>query len=670
MNENRLGLETSPYLLQHAHNPVNWYPWCDEAFQKAESENKLVLVSIGYSSCHWCHVMEKETFSDVSVADIMNSNYVCIKVDREERPDIDQIYMDAVRIITRSGGWPLNCFALPDGRPVYGGTYFTKDNWISVLESLNATWRNEQQRVVEVAEELSRGVADSEIIKGKKQQEEIVPAIISDYIVRLKRILDYKNGGIKGAPKFPMPGLLNFLLTYSVHFPDDEVKSFVFDTLERMANGGIYDQLGGGFARYTVDDLWHVPHFEKMLYDNAQLLQLYSRAYRIKPNPLYKKVVYETVNFIESELKSPDGGFYSSLDADSNGAEGDFYTWKKNEVEKILGKDAELFCSAYAISAAGNWENSNVLRRTTSSEDLVAVFGMNSSAIDEVLNNSKQLLLENRSKRLKPNLDDKIIVSWNSLLISALVDCYQTFNEIRFIETTLGCLNYIQKNHIDGDTLKRIACKGRVYIDGMLEDYANLISALIRIQQVTLNDEYINLAGRLTRKVFTDFFDDKSGMFFNATPEQQKIQIRKMDLMDGVMPSSNSVMCRNLIYLSNLNENFEYKGKTDQIISNIVEHLKHGGPYVYEWAYLYFLLLLPRVSLSVGERKDISSVNLINSRIVYPSLFTFSNQSIIRQVESETVVNLCIGESCTLQGGENIEIVNKISTINISNRLF
>jgi len=373
---NRLSKETSPYLLQHANNPVNWYPWGDEALSKAKAENKLVLVSIGYSSCHWCHVMEHEAFSNPTVTEFMNNHFVNIKVDREERPDIDQIYMNAVQIINRSGGWPLNCFTLPNGKPVFGGTYFSSDDWLEILTNLNSTWVNDPTRIVEVAEELSLTIAGSEVVRFKQKTDNTSSYVLKDYTERLKKLFDTKNGGIIGSPKFPMPGFLDYLLEYALHSPDTNILDFVFLTLDKIAQGGIYDHLAGGFARYSVDENWHIPHFEKMLYDNAQLISLYSKAYRINPNKLYKTAVEDSINFVINEMSASEGGFYSAFDADSSGDEGSYYKWTKQEIEAILKDDAELFSAAFGVTATGNFNNSNVLIRSASDEQLASIFNL------------------------------------------------------------------------------------------------------------------------------------------------------------------------------------------------------------------------------------------------------------------------------------------------------
>ncbi|MHC1704790.1 MAG: thioredoxin domain-containing protein [Tenuifilaceae bacterium] len=657
---NRLAKETSPYLLQHANNPVDWYPWGDEAFEKAKKENKLLLISIGYSSCHWCHVMEHEAFSDVEITDFMNSNYINIKVDREEHPEVDQIYMNAVQIINRTGGWPLNCFALPDGKPVFGGTYFTKDNWLDVIKSLNATWLNEKNRVIEVAEELSQSIAGSEVIKVRRNPELLESTVIQDYTNRLKKLFDTKNGGIKGAPKFPMPGFIEYLLIYGYHFPDQEVLDHVFLTLDKIALGGIYDHLGGGFSRYAVDEVWHIPHFEKMLYDNVQLISLYSKAYRIQPKELYKTTVAQTISFLLNELKSPQGGFYAAYDADSEGREGAYYTWSKTELESHLGNDAELFSVAYSVTATGNFDEKNVLARSTSNDHLKCIFSDDIKSIERRLENAKNKLFNIRKGRIRPALDDKVIVSWNSMAIIALLDAYISFNDETYLESAITCANYIDENHIIDNRLQRINCKGTVSVDGLLEDYSFLIKSYLALYQVTFNIKWLNKAEDLLKITIADFYDSESGMFFYAPVNNTKLIARKMELTDGVISSSGSVMAQVLFDIGKLLNNEEYVLMSKQMLVNISEHFKFGGPYVYGWAKLMLTQLLPQANLTFNEGnvKDISQK--IFSKIIYPSI----NSSINPQSKSQEI-GLCLRNTCNKFPCEPEPISSTINSIKL-----
>jgi uncharacterized protein YyaL (SSP411 family) len=646
---NRLSKETSPYLLQHASNPVDWYPWGDEAFDKAKAENKLLLVSIGYSSCHWCHVMEHKAFSDPAVTSFMNENFVNIKVDREERPDIDQIYMNAVQIINRNGGWPLNCFALPNGKPVFGGTYFSPDDWLSVIKNLNNTWLKEPERIIEVANELSSSVERTEVIIFKQNPDQPYHNIIKDHANRLKKLFDTRNGGIIGSPKFPMPGLLDFLLEYGLHLPDKEIVDQVFLTLDKIALGGICDHLEGGFSRYTVDENWHIPHFEKMLYDNAQLISIYSKAYRINPNEQYQRVVKETIDFVTDQMRAPEGGFYSSFDADSAGDEGLYYKWTKQEIESILGEDAELFSVAYGVTAAGNFHHSNILIRSTTSEQLVSLFSSDVQTIELKIENAKQKLIGIRKQRVKPGLDDKIILSWNSMMISALVEAYQTFGANRYLEIALECANYILKYHSNDAELKRIFCKGKLSVNGLLEDYAHLIKAYLSIYKVTLNQSWIKKAEQLVNSVITNFYSESSGMFFYAHKQDDKLIARKMDLTDGVMPSSGSIMAQSLFELGTLTRNNDFIAMSTQMIANITESLEHGGPYVFGWSKLMLMQQIAAVNLTLKSNEQIAPLNQILSKVVFSSLYiSLTNNQISSDCceSKQSNIKICIGNSC------------------------
>ncbi|BDX39529.1 thioredoxin [Tenuifilaceae bacterium CYCD] len=661
LNEpNSLINEVSPYLLQHSYNPVKWYAWNDETLEIARKENKMLLISIGYSSCHWCHVMEKESFIDFDVAEIMNRNYICIKVDREERPDIDQIYINAVQIITRRGGWPLNCFALPDGRPIYGGTYFPKDQWKNILESLQETWINEPEKVKEVAEELAQGISNSEIINRKTPVESLnIKESLNNSIHEILPALDFRNGGTAGAPKFPMPGFLKLLLKYSFHSSNAEITKFVDITLGKVANGGIYDHIGGGFFRYAVDEKWHVPHFEKMLYDNAQLVELYSLAYRVNPNPLYKKIVEETVNFLEHELQSPNGGFYNSLDADSNGQEGEFYTWRKDEIEKILEYDSELFCSALGVTPVGNWENTNILRRCITNEQLEAIFNLPSQEIDYRLNRSIIKLRNERNKHILPLVDDKIITSWNGLLISALAQAYISFSNKQYLELALLANSYIENNHFVDGALKRISCKEKVYTDPFLDDYSNYINALIILYNATLNKEWINKADALLQKAISDFWDSNSGMFF-YTPSNNKLIARKMELIDGVIPSANAQMATNLLQLAGILQNENYKSLSTQMLANIAENISSSGLFVYAWVEQFLAKSLPLILVKTFKN-DIEDINKIQCNTIYPNI-------IFEKIDGELKpeIQVCYGNSCQEPETDTNLIIDRINRIKLN----
>jgi uncharacterized protein len=428
---NRLSQETSPYLLQHANNPVFWFPWGKEALEKAKEENKLILVSIGYSACHWCHVMEHECFEDEQVAEIMNRDFVSIKIDREERPDLDQVYMNAIQLMTERGGWPLNCFCLPNQMPIYGGTYFPKEEWINLLLNLSKLWRDKPEEAVEYADKLTAGIRQSEMLVKNTTESAFLVEQLKEMFDIWKRSFDMTEGGYASAPKFPLPNNWIFMLRYAHLMKEPAARMISKITLERMAKGGIYDQIGGGFSRYSVDDRWHVPHFEKMLYDNAQLVSLYSEAYQYDPDDLYRKVVYQSLDFIKRELTSPEGGFYSALDADSEGVEGKFYTYSREELVSILGEDEELFSIYYNVTNSGNWveERTNIFFRKLDDADLASKLGLSIDELSKKMVLAKMKVFNHRSTRVSPGLDNKILASWNGLMLKAFADACRVFNE-------------------------------------------------------------------------------------------------------------------------------------------------------------------------------------------------------------------------------------------------
>ncbi|MEZ4782277.1 MAG: thioredoxin domain-containing protein [Flavobacteriaceae bacterium] len=428
---NELINETSPYLLQHAHNPVNWNAWNDETLNEAKANNKLLLISIGYASCHWCHVMEHESFEDVEVAQIMNKNFINIKVDREERPDVDQVYMNAVQLMTGSGGWPLNVVALPDGRPVWGGTYFKKEQWMSVLEQISEVYQENPQKLIEYADKLEAGIKSLDVVNLNPNEVKFNHEFVLNAVNKWSQSFDRIKGGINRAPKFMMPNNLHFLMREAYQNNNTDLQGYVNLTLTKIAFGGVFDHVGGGFSRYSVDDKWHVPHFEKMLYDNAQLVSLYSDAYIITKNPLYKEVVFETLEFVKRELTDANGTFYSSLDADSTTLsgeleEGAFYVWTETELKKILGEDFQLFANYYNINDYGLWEHNNyVLIRSDSDQVFNKKYDISIEDITKKKTAWKKLLLKERAKRNRPRLDDKVLTSWNALMLKAYVDAYK-----------------------------------------------------------------------------------------------------------------------------------------------------------------------------------------------------------------------------------------------------
>jgi uncharacterized protein YyaL (SSP411 family) len=589
---NHLANSTSPYLLQHASNPVNWYPWGDEALQKARDENKLILVSIGYSACHWCHVMEHESFEDEAVAGVMNEYFVCIKVDREERPDIDQIYMSAVQLMSGRGGWPLNCICLPDQRPIYGGTYFRKNDWTSLLFNLADFFKQKPNEAEEYAAKLTEGIQKYETIDFITEEATYTKKDITKIINNWKRYFDRAEGGLGNAPKFPMPNNWQFLMRCTHLMQEEDVAEMVKLTLQKMAFGGIYDHVGGGFARYAVDGIWHVPHFEKMLYDNAQLISLYAEAYTWNTDALYKQIVNEIVTFSVRELMSPDGGFYSALDADSEGIEGKFYVFTKAEIEDILGEDAGLFCIYYNITDEGNWEEeeTNVFYRTESDGELAKKLGITAEDLYTKIKTSKEKVFEARSKRIRPSLDNKILASWNGLMLKGLCDAYRAFDKPEYIELALKSAEFIISNLVNNNSrLTRIHNKNTSFAGkapAFLDDYANIIDGLIALYEVTFDETWLQHAVQLINQAISHYYDEANGVFFYTADDDKKLIARKSEIMDGVTPASNSVMARNLKKLGLLFDNEQYSSLSAQLLRNVVPHMAKYGSSYSNWAML------------------------------------------------------------------------------------
>ncbi len=598
---NALIHSSSPYLLQHAHNPVNWQPWSDEVIKKAKKENRLILISIGYAACHWCHVMEHESFEDERVAEIMNDNFYCIKVDREERPDVDHYYMTAVQLMRRQGGWPLNVIALPDGRPVWGGTYFPRDTWMNDISAIADFYRKNKEQTEDYAKKLQEGIEQVSIIS---EPEVVLPAnskLIDNAVAEWSKKFDYENGGREGAPKFPMPVNLDFLLYYGFVKKDESVLGFIDLTLKKMAWGGIYDQIGGGFARYSVDEFWKVPHFEKMLYDNGQLLSIYSKAYQQFKNDEFKSVVYDTVNFVERELMEESGAFYSSLDADSEGQEGKFYVWNQKELNKALGYDFELFSKYYNVDAKGYWEQGNyILLRNDSISDFTQKNNVSENDLKIKIKTWKDKLLEIRSKRVRPGLDDKTLASWNALMIKGLVDAFVAFSEQRFLKLAIQNAEFVEKNLLtEHGELLHVWKKGKKSVDGFLEDYALLIQAYLALFAVTGDDKWLKLSQNLAETCFHHFYDEKSGMFYFSKKESTSSVINYFQTEDNVIPAANSVMGNNLYNLYLILGKPEYRDMVKKMLQAIIFNFKNYPMAYANWGTLMLKVYKPHFEIVV-----------------------------------------------------------------------
>ena len=556
---NNLAAERSLYLLQHANNPVNWYPWGKEALDKAIAEQKLLIISIGYAACHWCHVMEHECFEDLEVAEVMNKHFVCIKIDREERPDLDQIYMNALQLMKGQGGWPLNIIALPNQKPIYGGTYFKKSDWISVLENINSYYHQNPSETTAYADKLTEGIRQIDQIIPNQQVPDFTITSLQQALDKIIPYYDFTYGAHQGAPKFPMPCYYLFLLKFAHVTNDNRVTAFVQLTLNQMANGGIYDHLAGGFARYAVDEQWKIPHFEKMLYDNAQLISLYTAAFLKFKTPLYKQVAIETIDFCMKDFLQAGEGFQSAFDADSEGVEGKYYCFSKEEITNFLGNDAALFCSYFEISEHGNWEeNINILHRKKPNEHIAESYNLSVEELSEKINLLKIQLLTYRKQRIKPALDDKQLTSWNALMIKALADAYLAFDNIEYLKTAVSTGDFIYTKLFDQHTLYRSYQNKNAKIPGFLDDYALTIEAFISLYEITFDEKWLSAAEQITSICIAQFQDQDTQMFYYTAANDTPLIARKFETIDNVIPSSNAVLAQAMLKLGELLSNESY----------------------------------------------------------------------------------------------------------------
>ena len=584
---NSLINESSPYLLQHAHHPIHWLPWSDEAFEQARKLNKLVLISIGYSACHWCHVMAHECFEDQEVADLMNAHFINIKVDREERPDVDQVYMSAVQLMTQKGGWPLNCITLPDGRPIYGGTYFPKEQWIHVLKSLVYTFQNDKDKVEEYAAKLHEGLSVNELIAIPQDEPNLQSEKLVELVARWKKQFDWMEGGMSRAPKFPMPNNYGYLLAHGQFFKDEKLQEYVRLTLDKMAFGGIYDQIGGGFTRYSVDMIWKVPHFEKMLYDNAQLMELYAMGYESFRDDHYKQIVQEIFTWLQREMKDESGAYYSALDADSEGEEGKYYCWNEGELKSIIQSDYSLFADYYAVSNRGFWEDDKyILLKTQSDAAFAKKWNIHLETLEQKVSEWKSLLLSERQKRIAPGLDHKCLTSWNAQLIKGMCRAYNALHQEEFLIEARKIAKWILSSQLkDKEHLYHVNTNGVASIDGFLEDYAHAIDAFIQLYQRTGELIWLEHAKMWASLVEKEFMHPESKMCYFTSIDTQLV-VRKMEIHDNVIPSSNSVMARNFFRLGTYFREDRWIEYARQMLANMYDGMETYGSGYSNWAHL------------------------------------------------------------------------------------
>ncbi len=599
---NQLIHETSPYLLQHAHNPVEWYPWGEAALQKAQAENKPILVSIGYSACHWCHVMERESFENQQIADLMNAHLVCIKVDREERPDVDAIYMEALQAMGLQGGWPLNVFLMPNARPFYGGTYFPPQNWANLVVGIKRAFDENYDKLQESADGFTQNMLFSESEKYGLQADEELSFSEEELVAvfnRMRANFDYERGGMNRAPKFPMPSIWKFMLRYYQLTKDERALQHLNLTLDRLALGGIYDILGGGWTRYSTDADWKVPHFEKMLYDNGQLVSLYAEAYALTRDHLYKERVTQTINWLQREMTSPEGGFYSALDADSEGEEGKFYIWKKQEIDYLLAEKSAEFNEAFNITEEGNWEHGNNILHL---ED--RLWGVDNTQWDKMF----ATLVEERSKRVRPGLDDKILCSWNGLMLKGLVDAYRYINDPAFLTLALVNAHFIQtkmsvvvqtEDGHEGRGLWHNYKNGKATIIAYLEDYASVIEAYTALYQVTFDEQWLHEAEMLTDYVIANFYDAEDQFFYFTDSQGEQLIARKKELFDNVIPASNSIMAGNLYNLGILLDRRDFVDIARLMLAKMKKLVLTDTQWLTNWATLATQLVKPTAEVAI-----------------------------------------------------------------------
>lgn len=655
--ENKLSKESSLYLKQHATNPVNWFPWGDEALSEAKKNDKLLLISIGYSSCHWCHVMEEESFENEDVAKVMNSKFINIKVDREERPDIDEIYMKALVLMTGSGGWPMNIIALPDGTPIWGGTYVAKDQWIQVLNQVNEFYKTRKKDVLEYANNVRDGVKKESLIKPIAKKINYSSDFQSELANKAFDFTDKLNGGIGGGQKFPLPSFINFFLRYSKLTSNKEMKFFVKNTLIKISQGGINDRVEGGFHRYTVDNKWHIPHFEKMLYDNAQLLSVFSKAYMVYNERRFREELYNIYDFLELKMTSKNNLIFSSISADTNyedgtKEEGDFYIWTKKELKEILKKDYNWVSKYYNINESGYWEREKyVFYQTISDNQFASDMGLSLSQFKNKLKLVNKKLFDYREKRVQPIIDTKIVFSWNALTIRGLIDAYKATGDNNFLTKAIAINKGLEEKMIKGNKIAHT--NGQSLDDQVLffEDYSYYIDALIALYEATYEIDWINKAIAFTKFSNIEFKQENSFYKFSSNQELLYSDIL-IHLEDGVIPSANSVMNFNLFRLSHYLGNKDFSIQAEKMINNIIGKLESRVTDHMFWFWSSFNYSDSFFELAISgpdakeKAKELSLEYLPNAIIAAnnePSDFYLLKE---RFFKDETYIYVCVNNTC------------------------
>ena len=653
---NSLSNEKSLYLKQHSTNPVDWMPWNQNVLRLASNENKLLIISIGYSSCHWCHVMEEETFSDEDAAKIMNSNFINIKVDREERPDIDELYMKSLVLMTGSGGWPMNIIALPDGSPIWGGTYLPKENWTSVLNQINDLYTNRYEDVLEYSKKLKDGLNPKTIIKNEFKESELLTQI-EDVGKQAYESLDKENGGLKSNQKFHLPSMMDFFLKSSYYFKEKKYLDFVDLTLKNIAYGGINDHIEGGLHRYTVDSIWHIPHFEKMLYDNAQMLSLFSKSYKQNNKKLYKDQIDNIFNFLENNLTNQDGLIFSSISAvteiGKEKIEGDYYVWDKLQIRDLISKDFELFQEYFNINEKGLWEkNKYVLRRENDDEYFIKKFNISQKKLESKISQSINVLKKSKENRKKPITDKKILTSWNALTVIGLSDAYKSTGEKKYIEKANNLIEAIEKKLLKEDLILKRSLSISNEDILFLEDYSYLISAYLNLYQSTFDYDYIDKAEELTKKTLSVFKVDDSSFLKFSSDQSLLFSDNLYVNQDGVMPSANSVMCKNLFLLSHYtgNRKFLESGKSmlleisNEMINNSLDYMNWINIALDYYDSFYEVVVSGKKSFEMAQK--ITAFYLPN--ILIAASKTDSNKYLLknRYIKGDNLIYVCVDNTC------------------------
>lgn len=659
---NHLVNESSPYLLQHAFNPVDWYPWGEEALEKAVAENKLLVISIGYSSCHWCHVMEHESFEDSTVAALMNARFISVKVDREERPDIDKVYMDACQLVSGDGcGWPLNAFALPDGQPFWAGTYFPKEQWLEILKRFDELWSSEPESIKQYAEQLTEGVGQQLDFFESSSNASLSTQALSNITRKIISEVDFEKGGIKGSPKFPSPGTFHYLLSDSYYFNNNESVNAVLTTLEKLASGGIYDQLEGGFARYATDDAWLIPHFEKMLYDNAQLVSLYAEAYQKYPEQKrFAQLIRQTLDFVEHNWLTEEGAFFSSFDADSEGEEGKYYVWSLEELKKTIKDESEfaVFADYYNIEEGGNWEEGkNILHIQINIEEIAARNGLSLSVMEALIEKLHKQLLAERKKRVTPGLDDKVLTSWNAMMLSAYLHAYHALGEGHCLDVALRNAQFLKNTMMEKDgRLWRNYKDGKASINAFLDDYALLAQSFIDMYQATFDETWLADAALLVEYALAHFSDTENSLLFYTSDLDPPLVVRQKEVVDNVIPASNAVFATVLWQLGHFLYNKSYLERAESMVRQVQDAvLDNEQPrFFYKWAGLFQQMVFKPYEIAiVGENADALREKMMSHYLPQALFLGGKEEGSLKLLEGkysegETLIYVCRNKVCKM----------------------